>query len=222
MTQQQQLVAAQAYLDRGWLPVPIPLGEKAPRIKDWPDLRLERDDLPTHFAREGNIGIILGAPSKHLVDIDIDHVGAIDLAERYLPSTGRIFGRPGKPRSHWLYMSPGAETTKYPDPTDGEMLVELHRRREASARLGKILRRNDLRLAPLLPCDDLARGVAARREHGLRPDAALLSIHCSLVAPVAIHCAKEKAALFKASFRLPLPVPRSVTISSSIAAVMYG
>jgi hypothetical protein len=107
-----------------WL-VPIPLGEKGPKTRNWPDLRIEHDDIPKYFPGVSNVGAILGEPSKWLVDIDIDRVGAIDLAERFLPATDRIFGRHGKPRSHWLYRAPGAETEKFADPTDSEMLVEL-------------------------------------------------------------------------------------------------
>ena len=50
--------------------MPIPLGAKAPRIPNWPALRLTERDLPTHFSNGGNIGLILGAASGGLVDID--------------------------------------------------------------------------------------------------------------------------------------------------------
>jgi len=38
------------YLRRGWAVVPIPRGEKAPRARGWPSLRLGKDDLPQHFS----------------------------------------------------------------------------------------------------------------------------------------------------------------------------
>jgi hypothetical protein len=118
------LIAARAYRQRGWYPIPVPLGSKNPGRKGWEDLRLDLQDLGRYFANPLNVSVLLGV-SDSLVDIDIDALNVLDLAERYMPPTGRIFGRPGKPASHRLYTAPGAETVKFADPTDGEMLVEL-------------------------------------------------------------------------------------------------
>ena len=38
------------------------------------------------------------------MDVDLDHELAVALAPKYLPETGAIFGRRGKPRSHYLYV----------------------------------------------------------------------------------------------------------------------
>jgi hypothetical protein len=46
---------------------------------------------------------LLGEPSNQLVDVDLDHSLAIALAPQHLPSTGAVFGRKSKSRSHWLY-----------------------------------------------------------------------------------------------------------------------
>jgi hypothetical protein len=51
------LAAAEQYIDRGLLPVPIPLREKAPKIYGWPTLRLTCADLPKHFNGEPSIRV---------------------------------------------------------------------------------------------------------------------------------------------------------------------
>jgi hypothetical protein len=61
-----------------------------------------------------------------LVDIDLDCDEAIDLAPRFLPDTGAIFGRKSKLRSHLLYVcDPLPATKKFMDPTDQATLVEF-------------------------------------------------------------------------------------------------
>jgi Bifunctional DNA primase/polymerase, N-terminal len=110
---------------RGWSPVPIPLGEKGPKIPGWGKLRLTIEELPRYFSGDCNIGIILGPPSGELVDIDLDCPEALVLADRYLPSTGAEFGRQSKPRSHRLYIAAGAVHEPFADPIDGSTLLEL-------------------------------------------------------------------------------------------------
>ena len=55
----------------------------------------------------------LGKPSGWLVDVDLDEPLASHLAPAFLPSTGAVFGRKGKPASHWLYRCEGAKTKKW-------------------------------------------------------------------------------------------------------------
>jgi hypothetical protein len=43
----------------------------------------------------------------------------------YLPATGAEFGRASRPRSHRLYIAPGAVFGTWADPASGEMLFEL-------------------------------------------------------------------------------------------------
>jgi len=118
------LQAAGAYLARGWLPVPIPAGSKGPNLPNWQRLRLSADDLPLHFSHGGNVGLILGEPSGGLVDVDLDCDEAVALAGEYLPATGAISGRGGRPASHRWYIAEGAATKKYSDPQAG-MVVEI-------------------------------------------------------------------------------------------------
>jgi len=118
------LDAARAYLTRGWPPVPVPFRSKAPTIPGWPELRLTEQELTDHFADASNVGVLLGEPSRGLVDIDLDAPEALALAPHFLPVTSSVFGRPSKPRSHELYLvQPAPATTRFCD--DGASLVEL-------------------------------------------------------------------------------------------------
>lgn len=120
------LGASQIYLARGWAPVPIPKGQKAPRIPDWQQLRLSAEQLDDYFHADANVGILLGEPSGGLVDVDIDHEAALRLAHR-LPATDRVHGRTKKPNSHHWYQATGKlpTTTRFRDPVTGETLIEL-------------------------------------------------------------------------------------------------
>ena len=111
---------------RGWRIVPIPAGQKQPAMQGWPDFRPAAEDLPRLFNGK-NIGLIVGVRSGSVVDIDLDCAEAIALADLYLPPTGAEFGRLTKPRSHRLYVAPGATFEAFADPLlDGKnTLLEL-------------------------------------------------------------------------------------------------
>jgi hypothetical protein len=72
-----------------------------------------------------NVGVLLGEPSGWLIDIDLDHPRCVELAPEHLPPTPAIFGRPGKPRSHYLYRVTGPVPTKKHKSKSSGMLVEL-------------------------------------------------------------------------------------------------
>ncbi len=119
------VVEAREYLGRGWQPVPIPGGQKAPRIKQWQKLRLTEEELKTRFKDGDNVGLLLGEPSNGLLDVDLDAPEALLVAEMWLPATGMIHGRTSKPCSHWWYISnPAPKPEKFCD-IDGTCLVEL-------------------------------------------------------------------------------------------------
>jgi hypothetical protein len=119
------LDAARWYLARGYAPIPVPAGTKVPVLKGWTDLRLAEADLPQHFNGMGNVGVLLGEPSRWLVDVDLDCEEAVALAPAFLPPTGAKSGRPGKRSSHWWYVCEGAKTRKHQDPATKKMIVEL-------------------------------------------------------------------------------------------------
>ncbi len=119
------LEAAREYVRRGWRVVPIPFKQKGAVIRDWGQMALTEADLPAYFDQPANIGLILGEPSGWLVDVDLDCPEAIEIAERYLPPTPAVTGRPSKPRSHYWYYATGAVTKKHTDPVTHKMIAEF-------------------------------------------------------------------------------------------------
>jgi len=96
--------AATEYLARGWQPVPLGPASKKPRGgKGWQSRRYE----PSDFHGDDNIGVLLGPPSDHLVDIDLDVGEARELAV-HLFSDLPAFGRAGAPGGHRLVRCPDA------------------------------------------------------------------------------------------------------------------
>src|SRR5437762_10550979 len=117
---------AHEYLDRGFVPIPVEFKSKACTLKDWPNYRVNHDEVETLFRPPCNIGVVLGQRSGGLVDIDLDCEEAIALAPHMLLPTGMIFGRKSKPASHRIYRSCDArESLRLADPEGRGMLVEL-------------------------------------------------------------------------------------------------
>jgi hypothetical protein len=120
------LHAAKRYVEAGLSVIPIPLKEKAPRIRNWQELKIGSSDVDRYFNGESlNIGIHLGQPSGGLVDIDLDCPEAVELAERFLPTTSMVFGRTSRPRSHWIYNCPDIEKGKKFQAPDGTTILEI-------------------------------------------------------------------------------------------------
>lgn len=112
--------AVKTYLAEGWSLVPIPRGEKGPRLPNWQNTTFSEAD----FKPTDNIGVKLGEPSGGLTDVDLDCKEAVLSAESLLPKTQRIHGRLSKRRSHYWYVTPGIKSEGFKD-TDGSMLVEI-------------------------------------------------------------------------------------------------
>jgi hypothetical protein len=93
------------YIKSGWAIIPIPLNSKGPTIKGWTKLEVTLANVDTYFPKgeRKNIGVLLGPRSNDLADVDLDCKEAVALAPYFLPTTGAIFGRDSKLRSHWLY-----------------------------------------------------------------------------------------------------------------------
>jgi hypothetical protein len=83
-------------------------GGKSPSHRGWPTYSLE----PQDFGPLDPIGIITGPLSNYgrpghcLVVPDLDAPAALAKAGRFLPRTGMVDGRPGKPASHPCYLVP--------------------------------------------------------------------------------------------------------------------
>lgn len=115
---------AQEYIDLGWAVVPLVNGEKRANTR-WQSKIYTPDDFPSDAGIAGKCG----EPSGGRVDVDLDHPLAVEIAPMFLPDTGLIHGRPGKPMSHWWYICEGIKTRQYTGITqpDGskQMLVEI-------------------------------------------------------------------------------------------------
>jgi excisionase family DNA binding protein len=81
------------------------------------------EEVPRFFRLGVNVGLVCGKLSGWRVDVDLDVEEAVAIAGRFLSPT-LTSGRESRPQSHWWYVSPGAENTRWKD-TDGKTLVEL-------------------------------------------------------------------------------------------------
>lgn len=105
--------------------MPVPPGLKGPVERGWQKRIPGPDDLTAMFSGNGNIGVMLGEPSRWIVDVDLDCPEAVELADRFLPFTPVVTGRPGNPASHRWYRAKGAATRQFRDQVNNEMIVEL-------------------------------------------------------------------------------------------------
>lgn len=84
--------------------IPVAYKSKKPTLKDWPKLQIDASNCHDFFSEEpSNIAVLLGKPDSYLADLDIDHVEALPFAEIFAPKTDFVFGRPAKPKSHYMY-----------------------------------------------------------------------------------------------------------------------
>src|SRR6476620_5083473 len=97
------LEAAKRYKQAGYHPIPLNQNSKRPTEANWPEQMLDWQNIDRVFGPNTNIGIVLGAASGGLVDVDLDSPEALKLADLLLPKTEMIFGRQSAPRSHRIY-----------------------------------------------------------------------------------------------------------------------
>lgn len=109
-----------ALIEEGWSVIPIPRGSKAPTIKDWVNTTFGVGDFPA----DSNVGVRLGEPSGHLVDVDLDCPEAVMAAQALLLPTERRHGRKSAGESHYWYYAEGAKSERWLD-TEGKVLVEI-------------------------------------------------------------------------------------------------
>ncbi len=115
---------AEEYRRCGWSLVPVPAGQKGTFQEGWQT----REFGPADFPPGCNVAMLLGPRSGNTVDVDLDCPEALALADVYLPQTGAQFGRASKPRSHQLYVAPGAHFESFADPIGQRTLIELRTR----------------------------------------------------------------------------------------------
>ena len=125
---QDAVRAAREYKRRGWNPLPLRPGEKRPTGSEWQRTQIADDQIEQRF-QNMNVGVALGSQSGNLYDADLDHELVVKLYPRFARGleTPAIFGRPGKPLSHWIYQAPAAEQVRrisFVD-VDNTMLAEI-------------------------------------------------------------------------------------------------
>ena len=135
MTSSERLDLIEWSAEQGWALLPLKAGSKKPRAdvaENWGAYRLTSERVRSTFADDGNVGVLLGEPSRGLLDVDLDCHEALELAPAFLPENAMTFGRMGKPRSHWLYTAPSSlppslavEDVPALGKSHGAMLVEL-------------------------------------------------------------------------------------------------
>ncbi len=109
-------------------PVPVGYRSKRPIGDEWQNLRIDESNVAEFFPEGADLNVGINLEASRIVDVDLDCPEAIDLAPEFLPKT-LLFGRPSKPRSHWLYRATdGARHRKFSArlPTEGkaQCLVE--------------------------------------------------------------------------------------------------
>lgn len=116
--------AVQSYRERRWKVARLRRLGKMPADTGWQTA----NPTPEEFGPDDNVGIILGAASGGLYDIDLDEAWVVKLAPRFIPVSSAVFGRASKPGSHHIYKVTGDETLTretFTDPVDAVMLAEI-------------------------------------------------------------------------------------------------
>ena len=121
--------AARWYIRHKYKVVPLPYRTKAPVIEGWPTLDINETNLELYFNGDPmNIGVRLG--EEGLTDIDLDTPEALLAWPEFALPTSVIFGRAGKPESHYFYLcQPAPRTIRFLDPLPpagvGACLMEM-------------------------------------------------------------------------------------------------
>jgi len=87
--------AARSYIDRGWYPVPIPKGEKGPKMAGWQEGGFE----PDNFSPTQNVGLILDLSGLSEADFDCEE--AAYAGRKFLPQS-LDSGRSGELRKRFF------------------------------------------------------------------------------------------------------------------------
>lgn len=121
----------------GLCPVQLGRGEngKKPQSPKWQESTPE-SVKPSTWVIGNNVGVLWGAPSGWIVDIDLDRMDAVQLAPHHLPPT-LTYGRASKRRSHWLFQCFGALNQTFRG-VDGAMIVEVRASKLQSMFVGSI------------------------------------------------------------------------------------
>lgn len=112
-------LVAKSYLAKNWKVIPVAYQSKACHQKNWQNCILQENDIPTVFAKQSNIGVLLGA--SELTDVDVDSAQAYSFLH-WLPPTEARWGRASNPNSHHLYL--GIASTRQFKNSEG-VIIEI-------------------------------------------------------------------------------------------------
>jgi hypothetical protein len=115
---------ASRYIELGYAPIAVPAGVKNPNRRGWEQEHHTPEDIPRCWNNGQNLGLLTGAPSGWLVDVDLDVPEAVSLAGRFLKPTCTS-GHGDALDSHWWYVAEGAETKEYRDTDAKKKLIEF-------------------------------------------------------------------------------------------------
>ena len=115
---------ASRYIELGYALIPVPAGVKNPNRRGWEQEHHTPEDIPRCWNNGQNLGLLTGAPSGWLVDVDLDVLEAVFLAGWFLKPT-RTSGHGDALDSHWWCVAEGAETKEYRDTDAKKKLIEF-------------------------------------------------------------------------------------------------
>jgi putative DNA primase/helicase len=108
--------------------IPLYANTKRPLQPGWQNRGVKYEILAEYgsIPSQINVGVLTGAASGGLVDIDLDGPRTTEAGALILPRTGSVFGRDSRPGSHHLFRITGnTRTLKLTHPASGTMLVEF-------------------------------------------------------------------------------------------------
>jgi hypothetical protein len=99
---------AKIYKEAGLFPTYYERGEKKPERGGWPNEKWTLEEIPGKF-KDKNIGIILGPSGLVCVDADVPEAQRVaeTVLKHILGTDTLVGGRPGNPRSHFIYRVAG-------------------------------------------------------------------------------------------------------------------
>lgn len=112
---------------QGFKPVPLRPRSKAAVSRDYATSGYAPPDDDAWRRQQLEVGCALGPRQGGPIDADLDCPEALFFAPVFFPATDAVFGRAGKPRSHFLYRvdTPDFDKKAFLDPTDNSTIIEL-------------------------------------------------------------------------------------------------
>jgi hypothetical protein len=102
----------------------VPARSKNPNREGWQHERHGLEDVDEVWSNGQAVGLLTGAASSWLVDVDLDVPEAVSVAGRFLRPT-RTSGHGDALASHWWYFAEGIETKMFYNTDGKKRLIEL-------------------------------------------------------------------------------------------------